>query len=255
VAEVRILPGLPESARAVRSFVAACLPGCPVADDAVLCADELAANAVQHSRSGLPGGMFTVRVAAQRGQWLRVEIEDAGPRLRVVPAAAESGALAEAGRGLDLVVALAEVFCANGGLRWFWMPWSPQVRASWDAQTVDDMLAIAAARSAPGSSGRPPGPSAPWWLRRRAVLDRSGDMCQCTGECGRPGHQCGHGDVPGRPLHIVAADPAVRDGVAAVLPAADLVALCASCRTGRDRSAARAAAAAAELAALQEALW
>ena len=77
------LPGRPESARAAREFAAGCLAGCPSCDDAVLCVDELVVNAVQHSRSGLPGGTIEVRIAVAAGEWLRVEVQDAGPsRLR-----------------------------------------------------------------------------------------------------------------------------------------------------------------------------
>ena len=58
-------------------------PGALPVDDAVLCVDELVANAVQHSRSGLPGGTVEVRIAVAAGEWLRVEVQDAGPsRLR-----------------------------------------------------------------------------------------------------------------------------------------------------------------------------
>ena len=73
------LPGRPESARAAREFAAGCLAGCPSSDDAVLCVDELVANAIQHSRSGLPGGTIEVRIAVAAGEWLRVEVKDAGP--------------------------------------------------------------------------------------------------------------------------------------------------------------------------------
>jgi hypothetical protein len=214
--QTRILPGLPESARAAREFTAACLPGCPSVYEAMVCVDELVANSVQHSRSALPGGTLTVRVTTQLGEWLRVDVEDGGPRLRVVRA--DQGDVGEHGRGLALVDALADEVGAGPGLRWFRMAWHRDAEAS-----------------AP----------VPWELRRRAVLDRSGGMCQCAGQCGRDGHRCAHGDAPGRQLHIVAADPAASDVVAAALPAADLVALCGTCRAGRDRVTARARAAAA----------
>jgi anti-sigma regulatory factor (Ser/Thr protein kinase) len=118
----RVLPGRPESARAAREFTAGCLAGCPAAADAVVCVSELVANAVLHSRSGLPGGMVTVRITVAAGEWLRVEVEDAGP-LAAVPA--PRGALDEGGRGLMLVVGLADVFGADAakGKRWFGMPW------------------------------------------------------------------------------------------------------------------------------------
>ena len=38
------------------------LEDCPVADEIVACASELATNAVQHSRSRRPGGTFTLHV-------------------------------------------------------------------------------------------------------------------------------------------------------------------------------------------------
>jgi serine/threonine-protein kinase RsbW len=216
----RTLAGRPESARAAREFTAACLPGCPSVYEAMLCADELVTNAIQHSRSGLPGGTITVRVITQPGQWLRVEVEDAGPRLRVVPD--DPGPLAEHGRGLALVEVLADVTGRTGRLAWFMMAWARHAEAS-----------------VPGP--RPPVPT-PGELRVLAVLDRSGGMCQCSGQCGRPGHRCAIGGADGHPLHIVAADPAIADAAAARLPAADLVALCAACRTGRDRITASAAA-------------
>jgi len=222
VTQTCTLPGRPESARAAREFTAASLAGCPSVYEAMVCVDELVANAVQHSRSGLPGGTVTVRVITQPGQWFRVEVEDAGPRLRVVPD--DPGPLAEHGRGLALVEVLADVTGRGTGLAWFLMAWARHAEAS-----------------VPGP--RPPVPT-PGELRVLAVLDRSGDMCQCSGQCGRPGHRCAIGGADGRPLHIVAADPATADAAAARLPAAGLIALCAACRAGRDRTTARARAAA-----------
>jgi anti-sigma regulatory factor (Ser/Thr protein kinase) len=150
------LPGRPESARAAREFAAGCLAGCPSSDDAVLCVDELVANAIQHSRSGLPGGTIEVRIAVAAGEWLRVEVKDGGPLSPAVPA--QRGPLDEHGRGLALVVSLAEVFGADGGLRWFWMPWAPDVREAWDRRTFAEVIRDAeAAGWAPGSGApRPP---------------------------------------------------------------------------------------------------
>ena len=59
----------------VRREVAAHLDGCSVADDAVLTASELAANAVTHSASA--GEFFTVRVETYPG-YVRIECEDLG---------------------------------------------------------------------------------------------------------------------------------------------------------------------------------
>jgi hypothetical protein len=54
------------------------LDDCPRADDAILCASELAANAAQHSRSRLPGGTFTVRATVSQDHHVRIEVQDDG---------------------------------------------------------------------------------------------------------------------------------------------------------------------------------
>ena len=74
-------PGAIEQIRAVRADLRAVLEDCPRADDVILCASELAANAAQHSRSRLPGGTFTVRATVSPGLCARIEVEDnGGPR-------------------------------------------------------------------------------------------------------------------------------------------------------------------------------
>jgi anti-sigma regulatory factor (Ser/Thr protein kinase) len=49
-----------------------------MADDVILCASELAANAAVHSRSRLPGGSFTVRAKIDPGHCARIEVDDNG---------------------------------------------------------------------------------------------------------------------------------------------------------------------------------
>ncbi len=67
--------GEPGQVGRVRAEVRAYLAGCPRADDAVLVASELAANAVLHSRSA--GQSFTVRAEVGR-DWVHLEVEDLG---------------------------------------------------------------------------------------------------------------------------------------------------------------------------------
>jgi serine/threonine-protein kinase RsbW len=62
----------------VRADLRAVLEDCPRADDVILCASELAANAAQHSRSRLPGGTFTVRATVSPDLCVRIEVEDNG---------------------------------------------------------------------------------------------------------------------------------------------------------------------------------
>ena len=61
----RVFPGRPDQVAHARRFVARALGGCPVADDALLCASELASNAIRHTRTGR-SGQFQVLV--WRGQ-------------------------------------------------------------------------------------------------------------------------------------------------------------------------------------------
>src|SRR5690606_18803739 len=62
------LPGHPHSVGAARHFVTACLRACPVGvpneiTEAVeLVVSELVTNALHHTRTGTPGGTFSVRV-------------------------------------------------------------------------------------------------------------------------------------------------------------------------------------------------
>ena len=71
-------PGSPEHISAVRADLRPLLRGCPMADDVILCASELAANAAIHSHSRLPGGTFTVRAKISPGDYAWIEVEDNG---------------------------------------------------------------------------------------------------------------------------------------------------------------------------------
>jgi serine/threonine-protein kinase RsbW len=74
----RTYPGLPAQARIVRADLRPLLTGCPAADDVLLLASELAANAIAHSDSGRPGGTFTVRLTHEPGSGVRAEVADQG---------------------------------------------------------------------------------------------------------------------------------------------------------------------------------
>ncbi len=104
----RIYPGTTERIRAVRSDLRDLLGDCPSADDVILCASELAANAVRHSRSGLAGGTFTVRVTVMPGNSVRINVEDDGGPW--------TPALSDPARhhGLDIVGTLATEWTIEG---------------------------------------------------------------------------------------------------------------------------------------------
>ena len=70
-------PGRADQLRHVRAALRPQLRGCPVADEVLLLASELAANAIAHSGSGQPGGTFTIRLHHHRDH-IRAEVQDAG---------------------------------------------------------------------------------------------------------------------------------------------------------------------------------
>ncbi|WP_020546976.1 ATP-binding protein [Nonomuraea coxensis] len=89
----------------VRRLAAALLQDSPVRDDAISCLAELVGNAILHTRS--VDSFFTVGIWSA-GAFVRVAVKDAGgwsePSLR----SGRQTGLAESGRGLSIVVALAE---------------------------------------------------------------------------------------------------------------------------------------------------
>ena len=102
-------PGTPDQIRQVRVDLRGVLDDCPIAADVTLCASELAANAVRHSRSRYPGGTFTVRAEISPGAYVRIEVEDdGGPWI-------EPSADQDRGRGLDIIRALAGDWATYAG--------------------------------------------------------------------------------------------------------------------------------------------
>ncbi len=97
-------PGGTEHIRAVRADLRAVLGDCPRADDVILCASELAANAAQHSRSRLPGGAFTIRATVSPGHYARIEVQDNdGPWNQAMTGPARH-------HGLDIIRAVADAW-------------------------------------------------------------------------------------------------------------------------------------------------
>ena len=82
------------------------LDGCPVADDAQLCASELASNAIRHTRTGRRSGKFQVLVWRGRAS-VCVAVLDDGSDSAQLEAAGTAGPLAESGHGLLTVQTLA----------------------------------------------------------------------------------------------------------------------------------------------------
>lgn len=81
-------------------------------EDTTLVLTELTANAVQHTRSGTPGGEFRVRLRLGKfSLWL--EITDQGSETSK-PELQRGGAFGTSGRGLAMVEALTERWWVDG---------------------------------------------------------------------------------------------------------------------------------------------
>lgn len=119
----RVFAGSPHQVRHVRHFVGQVIARCPVSDDVVLLASELATNAIVHTASGM-GGTFAVAVS-RTADCVRVEVTDGGSAK--TPTAHRDGSSGEAGRGLRLVEEIAARWGYSGGQHgravWFEVEW------------------------------------------------------------------------------------------------------------------------------------
>lgn len=120
----RAYPGRTDQAGQVRADLRALLDGCPITDEVILCASELAANAVVHSHSGYLDATFTVRVEIHHRNYAWIEVEDQGGPW------AESAPDPTRGRGLDIVRAFAADWGIEGDHRsrviWARINWPEQ---------------------------------------------------------------------------------------------------------------------------------
>lgn len=101
-------PGTAEYIGAVRADLRALFADCPIADDVILCASELAANAALHSDSRQPGGTFTVHATISPGHHVRIDVEDNGGPWS--PAVGDQ----THHHGLDIIRALARSWGIDG---------------------------------------------------------------------------------------------------------------------------------------------
>jgi anti-sigma regulatory factor (Ser/Thr protein kinase) len=121
-------PGTPESVPAVRRLVRAILAHSPRVDDLELIAAELVTNAIHHTPSGSEGGAFTITLGQEPGRaWL--EVADLGNE-PWRPAQSNGDGMAEHGRGLEIVTALADdvgygVSDGHNRFSWATLSWLP----------------------------------------------------------------------------------------------------------------------------------
>ncbi len=138
---LRIFAGSPAQVVEVRKFVSYLLAGCPARQDLVLCASELATNAIVHTASG-EGGFFGVEVVRTRGGAARVLVTDAGAA--TVPAVKAHSIdhidhideLEPGGLGLAVVAARASRwgYCGSSPCRTVWAEvcWPTQAQTCGD---------------------------------------------------------------------------------------------------------------------------
>jgi hypothetical protein len=124
----RSFPGEPPQVSQARAWVSKLLPACTALDDLLIFTSELAGNAVTHTRSGDPGGWFTVELTWTPRK-ARVVIGDQGSDQ--IPATLDGqDAYLEGGRGLLLIDALSAAWGTAGDAdaRWVW------AEADWRSQ-------------------------------------------------------------------------------------------------------------------------
>jgi serine/threonine-protein kinase RsbW len=107
----RSFPGLAEYVRQARDFVGFLLADLPQVEDAVLVVSEFAANALRHTASSRSGGHYLVEVR-RWSDGAAVALTDEGSHK--VPRIPEQDDLAECGRGLQTVRALASEWHWSG---------------------------------------------------------------------------------------------------------------------------------------------
>jgi anti-sigma regulatory factor (Ser/Thr protein kinase) len=110
----RRFKGAADQVWGVRAFAAHLLADFEALDDVLLVLDELAVNALRHTRSGRPGGHFTVEIRRDvAGVTVHVS-DEGGPG---EPRVGDIVELAESGRGLLAVDALATAWSWKGDSR------------------------------------------------------------------------------------------------------------------------------------------
>jgi len=118
----RYFPGRADQVAQARLFVASVLAGRPEAEAAALVASELSTNAVRHTASGGPDGLFAVTVRSDEDR-ATVSVQDMGAAGEPAIRDPEGEWPGESGRGLVLVAAMAKDWGAARN-RLGWQVWA-----------------------------------------------------------------------------------------------------------------------------------
>jgi Histidine kinase-like ATPase domain len=225
----RVFPGHERELSALRRWLSSLLPECPERDDVLIVANELGANAIQHTASGR-GGRFAVEVAWHRSM-VQVAVADWGGPAEPKVIDDPDG---EHGRGLLLVRALSVRTGVAGDQRgrlvWSQLAWhdadgtAPAPSQDPYQAAINDGEAALARRFAgvpawfgratlrwwalPGSGDLISAPSAP---ELAALLYRLEETaCSLRPEAGGQAHRAAAEEEPGPPVAWRQSPPAQR---------------------------------------------
>jgi len=113
----RTYPGQLQQGQQVRAALRSFLTDCPVADEVIIVAWELAANACLYSNSRKPDGQFGMTIHDFTSDYVYVEVRDQGSTWD-----ADLGQAAQSPHGLYLLQQIATTYGAAGGRRG-WIIW------------------------------------------------------------------------------------------------------------------------------------
>lgn len=114
----RTFAGLPDQVAVARRWLAQMVDGFAAVDEVLLACSELSSNAIMHSSSGHPGGLFTVRLAI-RPDIVRLEVLDqggpwSGGRGTLANGAEHAEDASQCGRGLTIVASITDAWGITG---------------------------------------------------------------------------------------------------------------------------------------------
>jgi len=118
----RYFPGRADQVAQARLFVTSVLAGWPQAELAALVASKLSTNAVRHTASGGPDGLFAVTVRHE-GDRAMISVQDMGAAGEPAIRDPEGDQPGESGRGLVLVAGVAKEWGAARN-RLGWQVWA-----------------------------------------------------------------------------------------------------------------------------------
>jgi anti-sigma regulatory factor (Ser/Thr protein kinase) len=118
----RYFPGRADQVAQARLFVASVLAGRPEAEAAALVVSELSTNAVRHTASGGPDGLFAVTVRREDDR-ATVTVQDMGAAGEPAIRTPDADVPEESGRGLLLVAAVSKDWGAARN-RLGWQVWA-----------------------------------------------------------------------------------------------------------------------------------